>query len=226
MTCEGLFNGQTGGNRVWLWTFTFAVLHDDWECSRLFRRFLNHLRVVLGKEWGGVRVAELHKEHGVHYHALVTRRIPVDIIRRVGRCHGIGRVHVALCDSNAPKYLGKYLSKSLAGPLGEGGRSGRRWAAFGNIVRTRVSDLVNESSYWVFRRSRGLKWLGYKSEIILQAVWSLGESNFLTAWHCAKGGNVGALYGLACGHMEMMGGLLVTRLRQEVRSGAFSWGPY
>src|ERR1039458_3082986 len=83
LTAERLFDG---GNDVYFWTFTFSVIHSDWDGSALFREFLNHLRMVLGGDWGGVRVVELHKEHGVHYHALVNRRLAVDIVRRVGSC--------------------------------------------------------------------------------------------------------------------------------------------
>ena len=47
---------------VYFWTVTFAALHADWECSRRWGKFLNHLRKIVGRGWGGLRVTELHAE--------------------------------------------------------------------------------------------------------------------------------------------------------------------
>jgi len=111
--------------KLYFWTVTFAVLHDDWEASRLFSAFLNNLRQEVGRTgWGGLRVVELHKEHGVHYHLLVTERLAVDLVRRIGRCYGIGRIQVARVweseYTEAINYLAKYLSKQKDSPRTEG----------------------------------------------------------------------------------------------------------
>lgn len=187
LTAEGLFQKHKA---VYFWTLTFATVKSDWEGSKCFRAFLKHLRDVVGKGWGGVRVAELHKEHGVHYHLLVTERLAVDIVRRVGRCHGIGRIHVCKADQAACGYLSKYLSKQKQGPKTEKGRSARRWAAFGEVERVRVKDLVNDSPMWVFRREHKLCFLGYWQEKILSRCWDHGERNFTTAWHILKTGEL------------------------------------
>jgi len=203
MTAEGLFKGRRNG--VYLWTVTFSALHSDWECGKLFRAFLNHLREVVGRTgWGGVRVCELHREHGVHYHLLVTERLAVDLVRRVGRCHGIGRIHVVRADEGSAAYLAKYLSKKGEGPRGQRGGSMRRWAAFGDVESTRCKDVVLESPMWAYRRQRGLRWRGYQQEWILSAAWDRGEDVFLSAW-CSLGRaqTVGEAVEIASGRLRV-----------------------
>ena len=181
----------------------------------MFSAFLNHLRKVTGGDFSGVRVAELHKTHGVHFHALMNRRLDVRLVRRVGHCHGIGRIHVCVADQNgdaAAKYLSKYLSKQRSGPLCESGRRARRWASFGPIKGTRICDLINDSPQWVFRRAERLPFLSYRYEHLLNRCWDYGETVFRTAWYLAKRGEIGDLCGLAQGQLEARGGgLLVER---------------
>lgn len=184
LTAQGLFERFP---RVYMWTVTFACVQSDWEGSKRFSAFLKHLREVVGKGWGGVRVCELHKDHGVHFHMLVTERLAVDLVRRVGRCHGIGRIHVCRARPESGAYLAKYLSKQKEGPRHESGRKMRRWAAFGEVPRVRVSDLVNDRPMWVFRREKNLPFLNYKAEKILERCWDYGTTAFTTAWSCLKG---------------------------------------
>lgn len=214
LTAQGLFEKFP---RVYFWTVTFATVHSDWESSELFSKFLHHLRAVVGKGWGGVRVVELHREHGVHYHLLVTERLAVDLVRRVGRCYGIGRIHVCRAKPEACLYLGKYLSKQKNGPKTKTGRNARRWAVFGEVPRTRVSDLINDSPMWVFRREHKLHYLGYWQEKILGRCWDRGERNFKMAWHILRGGScVQDAFAIAEGKMEVgPEGKLVVRWRAE-----------
>ncbi len=174
------------GFRVYFWTFTFTGVNADWENSRRFTKFLHHLQAVLDGDWGGVRVAELHKEHGVHFHALINRRLAVDIVRRVARCYGIGRIFVEVADNNngTARYLSKYLSKQKKGPLCESGRSMRRWAKFGQVRHVRIRDLVNFSPMWVFRREHKMTFLGYVNEHLLQQAWDRGEDTFIFCYNC------------------------------------------
>jgi len=178
--------------RLYFWTVTFCTLHDDWEASRLFSAFLHHLQDVVGKTgWGGLRVVELHKEHGVHYHLLVTERLAVDIVRRVGRCYGIGRVQVDRVRSedyeDAIKYLAKYLSKQREAPKTQSGRNMRRWAAFGDVPRVRVSDMVNDSPMWVYRREKQLPWLhSFEDEKVIERCWDHGPEAFRAAWFACR----------------------------------------
>src|SRR5262245_50167229 len=117
MTAERLFEP---GFRVYFWTFTFYELQADYVAMKRFRAFLNHLQKVFKDcKWGGVRVAELHKDHGVHFHALINRRLPVEIVRNVAKCYGMGRIHVKVADKGAAKYLTKYLWKQRQAPISE-----------------------------------------------------------------------------------------------------------
>jgi hypothetical protein len=207
------------GFRVYFWTFTFAAVHSDWEAMRMFSAFLNHLRKTIGGDWSGVRVAELHPGgHGVHFHALLDRRLDVHIVRRVGRCYGIGRIHVEVAHGEeSVKYLAKYLSKQREGPLCESGRNARRWASFGPIQGTRVSDLVNESPQWVFRREHGFTFLGFRVEPLLNRCWDYGESTFKSAWYAARRGEVETVCQVANGMLESNGvGLLVQPARRAL----------
>jgi hypothetical protein len=211
MTAERLWEP---GFRVYFWTFTFCVLHSDAEGSRLFSVFLRRLREAIGGDWGGVKVAELHRERGVHFHALVNRRLAVDVVRRVGRCHGIGRVHVCVANKGACGYLSKYLSKRRDGPVHESGRRMRRWSAFGSVVRTRVCDLVNESPMWVFRRAHGLRFTNYRFEALLSRCWEYGEACLRSGWFAWRNGRISDLVSLANGRLVPDGnGGLVERFQ-------------
>jgi len=186
LTVENVFRSAKGkGHKVYLWTFTFFVAQSDWDGSRMFSSFLHELRrpCWLGSGWGGVKVVELHKEHGVHFHALFTERVAIDIVREVASHYGIGRVQVERADEGTAKYLSKYLSKKRAGPRTESGRGLRRWAAFGDIERTRVADLVNESPMWVHRRAKGQVWLNsFADEKLLTRTWDHGPAAFDAAY--------------------------------------------
>ena len=192
----------------------------------MFSAFLKHLRNVLEGDWGGVRVAELHKEHGVHYHALINRRLSVDVVRRVARCHGIGRIFVEVADNNGAAYLSKYLSKQRAGPLCRSGRRARRWASFGPIRKTRVCDVVNDSPMWVYRRANNLPFLGYRWEGFLNSAWIMGEEVFRAVWFAAKTGREGDVLGLVHGFLKVENHVLIRdELRRLIR-GPFCHGPF
>jgi len=192
MSAKRLFEDH---NHVYFWTITFACVQDDWVASKKWRAFLNHLRQVIGRGWGGLRVTELHKEHGVHFHMLVTERLAVDLVRRVGRCHGIGRIQVCKADSGSGDYMAKYLSKTREGALTETGRQARRWAKFGEVKHTRVSDVVCDSPMWRLRHERKWVWTSYSGEHLLNRYWWQIEDqeNFEVAWQLARNGDLDAL---------------------------------
>lgn len=185
MTAQTLFREYP---KIYMWTLTFAAVQTDWEGSKLFSAFLNHLRQVVGRTgWGGLRVVELHREHGIHYHLLVTERLAVDLVRRIGRCYGIGRIHVCRAQPHSAAYLAKYLSKQKKGPITQSGRNMRRWAAFGDVPRTRIKDLINESPMWLYRRQNTLPFLSYRHEIFLWSIWDLHDpQTFKAAYYLAK----------------------------------------
>jgi len=213
---------ETNSCKVYFWTFTFYTVHSDWESSELFSAFLRDLRRTIGGDWGGVRVAELHREHGLHFHALINRRLALDVVRRVAKRHAIGRIHVCRADQTAAGYLAKYLSKQKDGPKTKSGRNMRRWASFGNVVKTRVSDLVNNSPMWVYRREHNLRFLGYRFERVLAECWNRGEREFRTAWHLVSGRNpeesrMATICKIANGNLYVgPDGVLVERFRVQV----------
>jgi len=215
MTCDRLFSS---GKRIYFWTVTFSTLHNDWECAKLWTSFLNHLRQVVGRTgWGGVRVTELHGERGVHYHFLCTERLAVDLVRRVGRCHGIGRIHVAKADRGAGLYLSKYLSKQHEGAKTESGGNARRWAVFGDVDRVRVRDLVNYSDHWQFRRQHQMAYLGFVRETIAQRAWSCSdEAEFSECYRLLAEGMESHVIAFICGQMRSHrlrnGGVVLVRV--------------
>jgi hypothetical protein len=214
LTCDRMFKSHS---KVYFWTITFYELHDDWECSRRFSKFIDLLRKRIGNGWGGVRVSELHKERGVHYHMLITRRIPADVVRAVGRYYGIGRVHACVADTDASAYLGKYLSKQREGAKTESGRSARKWAKFGQVEHVRVSDLVNDSPMWLYRREKKLPFLGYWQEKILTRCWDHGEKSFHAAYVALTSvqdcGRDGDAFKIAEGKLEARG--IVTLVERQ-----------
>lgn len=216
LTASGLFGPYA---KVYFWTFTFHVTQTDWVAAELFRRFLWDLRREVDKPgWGGVRVVELHKEHGVHYHALINCRLGVDLVRRVAGRHAIGRVHVEHCNQDAAGYLSKYLSKQREGPLTKTGRNARRWACFGDLRRVRISDLINDSPMWRYRREENLPWLGINAERLLWVCWIRGEECFKSAWFAGKRAGkraAEAVIEFAEGWVESSGALHV---RESIRS--------
>lgn len=210
LTAERLF---TKKEKVYFWTFTFYHLQSDWDGAQLFSKFLNHLRKTLGGDWGGVRVVELHREHGVHYHALINRRLAVDIVRRIAKYYAIGRIFVEKAHPDAAIYLSKYLTKQRTGPKTQSGRNARRWAAFGPIQKTRISDLVNDSPMWQFRREHRLPFTGYRHEHLLTRAWDFGPTHFKAAWWAARNQRIGDLIALANGTVRVDEiGLLSERL--------------
>lgn len=226
MTAESLWQK---GFRVYFWTFTFNALRHDWVTMQAFTKFLHHLDKVMGGDYGGVRVAELHKEHGVHFHALVNRRLNINIVRRVARCYGIGRIHVKVADQNrgaCAGYLAKYLSKQVKGPISEKGNSCRRWASFGKVVRTRVRDIVNDSPMWRFRREHALTWLGYRFEFLLSRCWMFGEQAFKSAWYAGRSGREGDLLEIATGWLDVEGPCQLVRGREFRQQLAYGYQPF
>lgn len=213
MTAERLWRP---GFRVYFWTFTFREVESDWDCLAAWAKLQTWLRKTF-PTMGGVRVSELHKSHGVHFHMLCDQRLDVNHVRSEAWRFGFGRINVKVADQNpggASGYLCKYLSKCREGPLCKSGRKSRRWAAFGKVIRTRVSDLVNDSLMWQFRRLHNFWWLGYRREKYLLRIWNYGDDNFKAGWFAAKSGRVGDLVGLATGRLESRGlGELVERFK-------------
>ena len=131
------------GGKLYFWTFTFRNVHSLGFAMRLWNEFLTILKRKI--QFRGVRVLELHDEHGVHFHVVTNKRYKIRTMLTLGDRYGFGRMHVARVTDvgGGIAYLCKYLSKRRAPCL----RSVRLWAAFGDIERTRVSDIVCDSPF-------------------------------------------------------------------------------
>lgn len=107
---------------------------------------LRRLSDAYGGGLRGVRVIECHKEHGVHYHALVNQRIPVWLVRRWAKRCGIGRVQVKKANSGSIDYLAKYLSKQWQQENGSF-KGQTRWGTIGGFRGVKVRDVEVCSRY-------------------------------------------------------------------------------
>lgn len=139
---------------VYFWTFTLVKGMPDWFYGNTWNHFLRAIEDHIDGNVSGVRVIEPHKQHGLHFHALVNRRLSVRFIRRIGKRFGFGRIHVKKADSGAVGYLSKYLTKQFAKEhkLHAGIR---RWSAFGATRKSRVRDIEVDSP--VTRRARAFR---------------------------------------------------------------------
>lgn len=146
---ERMFEESTSG--VYFWTSTFEKVLTVKEASQRWSAFSKEIVRELGVF--GVRVYELHDEHGLHIHWLVNRFLPVEVVRRIAERHGFGRIHVERCGKWVADYLAKYLSKQVRATCLKGKRL---WACFGDFHWGRVKDIAVRS--WLgdeYRRLRG-----------------------------------------------------------------------
>lgn len=127
--------------RLFFWTFTFREVHSQKDAMRLWNQFLTLLKRKLG--FRGVRVLELHEDHGCHFHVITNQRFPIRRILAFAERYGFGRLNVKPVHDprSAVAYLCKYLSKPRPGCL----KRARLWSAFGKIERTRVKDVLTDT---------------------------------------------------------------------------------
>lgn len=128
---------ETG--ELYLWTLTFREVpeSDDWAMGQWQDACRDARREFKGVH--GLRVIELHKNHGLHIHLLLNRRFSVERMLRIFWPHGFGRIHVCKADLAGGQYLAKYLGKRFKERLFTGRR--RLWAAFGGFRACRNKDV-------------------------------------------------------------------------------------
>ena len=139
-----LFASQTlGKQQLYLWTFTFKELLAVKET----RKRWNHLLTLLLRTWPqlqGLRVFELHEQHGLHVHLITNQFIDVNRARKLSQQAGWGRIHVTRMPSGHASYLAKYLSKERPQCL----YRWRLWAGFGSGWEwTKVKDIICETLF-------------------------------------------------------------------------------
>jgi hypothetical protein len=139
-----LFSSQVlGQQQLYLWTFTFKDLLGIKDT----RKRWNHLLTLLQRRWPnlqGLRVFELHEEHGLHVHLATNQFIDVNRARELALQAGWGRIHVTRMPSKHAAYLAKYLSKERPECL----RRWRLWAGFGKTWEwTKVKDVGRDTLF-------------------------------------------------------------------------------
>src|SRR6266496_4131871 len=138
--------------KLYFWTFTLREVHSLTEAMQLWNQFLTLLKRKV--QFRGVRVLELHEEHGCHFHVVTNKRFPIRKILALSERYGFGRIDVRRVTdaAQAVSYLCKYLSKPRVRCL----KRARLWSAFGNIERTRVRDvLLDTQKVRLLRRIMG-----------------------------------------------------------------------
>jgi hypothetical protein len=164
--------------KLYFWTFTFREVHSLKRAMQLWNQFLTLLKRKMG--FRGVRVLELHEEHGCHFHVITNRRFPIrSILEFTDRCD-FGRIDVRRVTDTARAvgYLCKYLSKRREHCL----KRARLWSAFGKIERTRVRDvLVDSPRVRLLRRIMGKPSIEEELNGVHSAKTWRGELNFQRA---------------------------------------------
>jgi len=159
--------------KLYFWTFTHKQKFDIEETRFLW----NHLLTLLRRRWPdmcGLRVFEMHKNHGLHVHLLTDGYLDINEARSMARRAGWGRIHVKRIPASKAGYMGKYLSKERP-PCFKGWRL---WAAFGKKWEwTKVSDLERDSAFArVYRHFsdffgwEGNRGFSKRSELVAQAI--------------------------------------------------------
>jgi len=151
-TSENLFASFP---KIYFWTFTFVrvPISDEYameDYDLLIQRLVHHFPGIYG-----IRVAELHRSHGIHFHCFLNERVPIERIKRISRGNGkingrnrnlgFGRMSVTVCNKDTIEYLSMYLTKQYRDKYSFSGR--RRWGCIGGWKPVRCRDIVYESDY-------------------------------------------------------------------------------
>lgn len=116
--------------KVYFWTFTFVETQPVWRSAAAWSALQRQLFDWFGK-FRGIRVAEMHRLHGLHFHVLVDARLPVAVVRRLATRYGFGRIEVQAVRNKeaASRYLVKYLAKGESLPC----PGMKRWTRIGGL---------------------------------------------------------------------------------------------
>ncbi len=156
------------------------------------RKRRNHLLTLLLRAWPelqGLRVFELHEEHGLHVHLVTNQFINVNRARQLAAQAGWGRIHVTRMPSEHAGYLAKYLSKERFECL----HRWRLWAGFGRGWDwTKVKDVIRETLLSrVYRACKEWKgWTG-RDEFLERMEFARGImiATIENGWEVGRGPN-------------------------------------
>lgn len=194
LSCATFFEQvREGKHQAYLWTFTLRRCTGVKEAFQAWNKLAKSLwKYGIHPETGegtifGLRVAEFHPGgHGVHFHVLVNRRIPIEAVRRRAEKFGFFWIDVRRAQDNEGRmggYLSKYLSKTDRAPCMKGRRL---WQAFGQWGQTRCKDVEIRSEFVAAFKARrkGLKAAAAVAE--LQGREYRMESNLETMAHAQE----------------------------------------
>ena len=166
-------NFKTG---LFLWTFTWPKPMGPKEGSRLWGNFLRgksrsspHGFNACFPFAAGLRVFEMHPgsdryvpglSHGLHVHAIIDRRLPVEIMRSIweDEANG-GRIHVRAIPAERAMYIGKYLAKQRVECM----KGMRLWAPIGRAETSKVKDIVVDSRWTAAYRFLAVAMSGFSN---------------------------------------------------------------
>ena len=143
-----------------MWTFTWPMPMGPKEGSRCWGNFLRGKSRSSPRGFNacfplaaGLRVFEWHPgsdrhvpgiSHGLHVHAIIDTRLPVEIMRSIWEREGDGgRIHVQAIAADRAMYVGKYLAKQRVECL----KGMRLWAPIGRAETSKVKDIVVDSRW-------------------------------------------------------------------------------
>jgi len=130
-------------DKVYYWTFTFKNTLPDWGYAASWQGFTREMGHQHGRNFFCLRVIEAHPGgHGLHYHALLNRRLNIHMVERIGAQYGMGYCFVERATRESMWYLAKYLGK-------EGDRlfGVRKWWKIGPFCHVKWSDIQIESEF-------------------------------------------------------------------------------
>lgn len=197
---------------IYFWTFTWIHVHDDWEYGKLFNEFAKRVKNIYPFSCG-LKVVEVHPgefSHGLHVHLIVNQRLSIQLLSRIGRRYGLGRISVEKCNWGVVSYLAKYLTKR--GPKVWGIR---KWGTWGPWRGVRTNNIVIDSPYM---RSRNRLLCGSKvtigAEFLLRSAFDIhGHQGMALCFEFLKQGKTASACLLVNSHVELTkrGGLRYVR---------------
>jgi len=157
----------------YFWTFTLPDCVDLMVARKRWASLSLDLVRLVG--WSGIRVFELHENHGLHVHAVVCGRYNLRLVRLLSRKNGFGRVHVKRMTTGGINYIAKYVSKTYRDqfPCLKGMRLWA-WAGSDKSESTKVSNIVIQSRLASITRS--LMWCGMSPYSALRMALKVDHS--------------------------------------------------
>ncbi len=154
---EKLFKECPAGS-VYFWTFTFTKVHPDWWYPHRLGRIQKEELVKVYPRMKGLRLdrSQSGADYGLHYHALLSPRMNVNIVREKAKRCDFGQWMKAIpADKKSAYYLGKYLTKD--NDLTEGMR---KWGTVGGFQAIKTANIQMDTP-----TTRNIKWIQNEMKI-------------------------------------------------------------